>query len=410
MHDSRHRMLMLRQVLLLALVPIISSLSTMILVPIAVHAVGPAGWFSVASGQALGALANIIVIWGWNAAQISIISGLDFRRQIQAYHDSVLPRCVVLICIIPLIICVCCLLPGVDSLISALNACGAAIGGLTANWFYIASDRAKTYVICESIPMSIVQLSAAALLFSTGNLVLCSVLLFLAPTVSILISYLYIRKLSQIQNIPWLGGSLKQGATELRIRLPIMGASLLSTALQNVLTIGASVLMTNLTGAIVALADKLGKWTMTALTPILQVVSARAGKDLERTRNGVFVFYIIIGVFSLASVNIGWFALPWVAKLISLGEVAISPLIGAFIGGIVSLSVAEQLLGKTYLVAFRRLPMAALSAGIALTITVFATIPLVHSFQANGAMLAVILGQIVDVFILVLVIAHSQRQ
>lgn len=165
---------MKRRLLGFLLVPAIAALSPIIALPAVTQIAGPGGWASAIAGESIGTFAAIAIGWGWatiGPALISIAGDGDERARL--YRESLVVRLAISLIAVPALAVVCWFIatPGSEWLTILMGLQGALIA-LSFTWFSAGVGDPRTIVIFDAIPRLLANLAAAALVLSTGIVVL----------------------------------------------------------------------------------------------------------------------------------------------------------------------------------------------------------------------------------------------
>lgn len=165
---------MIKRIAAFAGLPLLASLASFILLPIVPRVGGVSAWNALALGQAVGAIAAIVVGLGWPlTGPAAVASSGDEAVRRRYYAVSFATRSLVLLCIIPLMGIVL-LFTGEPSQFgtSFLMACAQAAAGLTPAWYCIATGHAGRIAKYDVIPRMVATLGVVPLLLTTGQIFL----------------------------------------------------------------------------------------------------------------------------------------------------------------------------------------------------------------------------------------------
>lgn len=172
---------MIKRIAAFAGLPLLASLASFILLPIIATVGGPPVWNSLAVGQAVGAIAAIVIGLGWPlTGPAAVASERDAVTRRRLYATSFVTRFYVFVCAVPL-------MAGVLSLtgvreqfwVAFLMACAQAAAGLTPAWYCIATGHAGRIAKYDVIPRMVATLGVIPLLFATGGIFLYPLALLL---------------------------------------------------------------------------------------------------------------------------------------------------------------------------------------------------------------------------------------
>lgn len=165
---------MIKRIAAFAGLPLLSSLASFILLPIIANVGGTSAWNSLAVGQAVGAIAAILVGLGWPlTGPAAVASAAEESVRRRYYAVSFVTRSVVLICAVPLMAVALMFTNGTSEYwVAFLMACAQAAAGLTPAWYCIATGHAGRIAKYDVVPRMLATLGVIPLLFATGDIYL----------------------------------------------------------------------------------------------------------------------------------------------------------------------------------------------------------------------------------------------
>lgn len=142
----------LRRLLGFGLVPALSMLSSILLLPIISVKIGPSGWTAVAVGQSIGAIFSSVVSLAWGVIgghKIATSDSLVERRKIyrSSVHSRSLVFLLVVICVVPILL----LTVSGERLSTVLFMVGVSFNGLTASWYFSGVGLPKMLILNEGV-------------------------------------------------------------------------------------------------------------------------------------------------------------------------------------------------------------------------------------------------------------------
>jgi O-antigen/teichoic acid export membrane protein len=163
---------MIKRIAAFAGLPLLASLASFILLPIIARVGGAPAWNSLAVGQAVGAIAAIVIALGWpltGPAAVASASEATVRRR--HYAVSFLTRSLVFVCAVPVMAIALMFTSGAGQFwVAFLMACAQAAAGLTPAWYCIATGHAGRIAKYDVVPRMIATLGVIPLLFATGEI------------------------------------------------------------------------------------------------------------------------------------------------------------------------------------------------------------------------------------------------
>ncbi|MDQ0673458.1 O-antigen/teichoic acid export membrane protein [Pseudarthrobacter siccitolerans] len=164
---------MIKRIAAFAGLPLLSSLASFILLPIVARVGGAPVWTALALGQAIGAIAAIVVGLGWSlTGPAAVASSSDETVRRRHYAVSFATRSLALLGTIPLMF-VALTLAGnpANFWLAFLMACAQAASGLTPAWYCIATGQPGRIAKYDVIPRMVATLGVIPFLLATGHVV-----------------------------------------------------------------------------------------------------------------------------------------------------------------------------------------------------------------------------------------------
>ncbi|UUL77758.1 polysaccharide biosynthesis C-terminal domain-containing protein [Pseudarthrobacter sp. Fe7] len=163
---------MIKRIAAFAGLPLLASLASFILLPIIARVGGALAWNSLAVGQAIGAIAAIVIGLGWPlTGPAAVASESDTLARRRLYATSFATRSFVFVCAVPLMAAALAFTGVKDQFwVAFLMACAQAAAGLTPAWYCIATGHAGRIAKYDVIPRMVATLGVIPLLFATGGI------------------------------------------------------------------------------------------------------------------------------------------------------------------------------------------------------------------------------------------------
>ncbi|MHA7281106.1 lipopolysaccharide biosynthesis protein [Arthrobacter sp. MDT2-2] len=160
----------LKRLLGFSALPLISSLTPLLLLPVVARIGGVEGWASVALGQSVGAFGAIVVGYGLHiSGPAAIIEANSLEDQRQVYSDAISARLLLLSIVLPVCAFIAWLLGAesykFDSLMMSL---AMLMNGISPAWYLIGLGRPGSIAKYETIPKMAATLLSLILLLVTG--------------------------------------------------------------------------------------------------------------------------------------------------------------------------------------------------------------------------------------------------
>lgn len=169
--------------------PILSALAPFIILPLITRVVGAEGWANFATGQSIGILGMVVVLFGWGiAGPVRVArSHSDAERSI-ILRESIRTRLLTSTIAVPAAAVATALISGPAFRIeSILIAIAMTLGGLTPAWFCIGQGNPRALMLFDAAPKLAASLLALPIVAFTGQVVWYPLLLlaFTLPAVAL---------------------------------------------------------------------------------------------------------------------------------------------------------------------------------------------------------------------------------
>ncbi|TFC56973.1 MULTISPECIES: hypothetical protein [unclassified Cryobacterium] len=152
-------------------VPLLSILSSFMLLPLLARYGGAEGWVSLAIGQSVGGFAAILIVFGWTLIGPKRVAGKAALEATGQYWISLVQRSAVAVVAIPLAVIVSAALsPSGHVELSVGMALAASLAGFSPAWFWVGSGTPRSMVVFEALPRLLATLSAFLVLLLTQDL------------------------------------------------------------------------------------------------------------------------------------------------------------------------------------------------------------------------------------------------
>lgn len=121
-------------------------------IPAMVAASGPHAWGMIAAGQSIGAVAAVVVAYGWGMSGPAKIARADFDGRLSEYAESVVCELLIFVPIGLAAFVIAWLIGNDYGLYAGVGALSTASVGLTANWYFIGRAQPYALLVGETLP------------------------------------------------------------------------------------------------------------------------------------------------------------------------------------------------------------------------------------------------------------------
>ncbi|WP_434613484.1 polysaccharide biosynthesis protein [Arthrobacter sp. A5] len=265
--------------------PLLSLITPLLLLPVIAGFVGPGGISSVISGQAIGTFGATVLMWGWNVdGPVAIARAHDARSRGAVYLKSIRTRLVLLVLVLPVSAAIAAAVAVPGFRVEAVSMAWAAVlAGMSPAWFCIGLGQPRLLALYDTIPRFIATALAAPLLLLTHQLWNYTAILALATVATLIMFH---RRFSR--DGQWLPTSLANTLRELKSQGHTAGINLAGNAYASTPTPIATVTSPPVASGSLATADTLyrfGLFTVVALGNAFQSWTIERGISNGRQRH-----------------------------------------------------------------------------------------------------------------------------
>lgn len=389
---------------------VVNAVVSLMTIPALVAVLGPDAWGRVAVAQSAGALGSVVVGFGWAVVGPASVAALPRNARGDYFGRSIPPRLILFSVTIPALILLTLLVARPTSnaawLSEILIAVGMAAAGLSSSWFFVAEAAPWRLVLWDLLPRAAGTLAAVGVLLATRSLLLFAVLFLLGYLAAAVSGTWSVLRRHPTQVKP---PSMRELAATLRTSLPAFTTAATSALYVNVPLLLLSALNPAAL-ATYALADKIYRFSLTAVQPINQIAQGYvpAGRESERpNRINVAATGTAVAAltFGLLFVVFG----PWLGEVLSRGEIEVPRVIFALLAAAGLCVVLSRFTGLTYLVLVERTRTLARSTVLGAVTGIFLTVILAPSLGGTGVAAAILGAEIFVLIVQLIVILNIRR-
>lgn len=174
---------------LFSLLPVLSAVSPLLILPIISRATGPAGWAAVAIGQAIGVASIALVDYGWTTQGPRLLAMTPDADRRSLLTASVQARLITGTPTFVLVAVVCVLLaPAGFGAVCATVGLASAVSGLLPTWYFIASGRPSKIAVYDTAPRVLAAVLSILPVAAAGSAMPYGVILLAVTVVAVVVS------------------------------------------------------------------------------------------------------------------------------------------------------------------------------------------------------------------------------
>jgi PST family polysaccharide transporter len=155
----------LKRLLGFGIVPALSILSSVALIPLISRSFGPDGWVALTMGSSIGAIVSVIAGMAWSVFGGNAVASVGPQARIAMFRTSIAGRGVMLLALVPPAAVASLFLVDDRRLETILFMIGISLNALTASWFFAGTGEPKRLILNEGVVrLAVYMASAIALL------------------------------------------------------------------------------------------------------------------------------------------------------------------------------------------------------------------------------------------------------
>lgn len=153
------------------LLPLLVLVLPFLLLPVISRVVGPEGWASITSGQAIGVFAATIILWNWNiSGPVEIARAAASPSRGALYSSSIRSRVVMAAVVLPLMTLTVALVAHHGFRLDAITmAWATALTGFSPAWYGIGTGQPRILAAYDTLPRFFAAVISAPLIVVTGQ-------------------------------------------------------------------------------------------------------------------------------------------------------------------------------------------------------------------------------------------------
>lgn len=381
------------------------AISSLLLIPAMVEVGGQRAWGAIAVGQTIGAVAAVLIYFGWGHTGPAMVARADIASARQEFSESVRTR-LVLFGPVALVACgLAALVSPSYSVLASVGCLAATTVGFTSDWYFVGSRRPYAYLLLETLPRVlgtgagiVLLLNGVTILAGPLSLLAGMLLAFAATSWWVLrrrpVTAIARRPVREIMCAQRNGVGSGVGASAYSA-LPLVLISLFAPGIQ----------------PSYALVDKLQRQLSVALGPVVAVVQGYVPRrdpsvTMRRARQA-----LVAGAgFCLALAAVVLVVAPWLFGWLGAGKVQPDYSVMIVMSVLVGLNVWESVLARAVLASFDRLDAVARGTAISVAVGLPLVVAGALTFGLIGAFVGVLIGLTArTAYELVSAIMHMRR-
>lgn len=334
--------------------------ASLVAIPAMIHSSGPDAWGAIALGQNFGAIAAMVVAYGWGISGPAEVAMGTAETRLIEFLGSMKVRLflfvpVGLAAVLPTL-----LLTNVRPDLAAVGAVVATLPGLVSNWFFVGLARPYVLMLVETAPRVVFTMvgiwamatgsdAIVGLAWQGGGLVAA----FACSSIWILRHLKY--RSSQAPALPSMGALLRQYGNGV--------ASSIGSSLYAALPLAIVAMVAPSAQPMFALVDKLQRQVVVAIYPIISVLQGwvpRAANPAPRAKK-----VIIAGAGLSIVIALGTWAFGgWLMHLLGRGQLNPPNEVVAMMGVVLGLNFYVATLGHAVLATYKQMRALAISTAV----------------------------------------------
>lgn len=343
------------------LIPGLSAITPVIVLPAISQSFGVAGWNAVAIAQSLGATAAVAIGLGWGLSGTQRVARQTRRAVARTFVASMLTRSLAAALLIPLVVVGTLLLVPEHRIAAILIAVGTALTGFSAGWVFVGTGRPAHIMYAEAIPRVILTGIAAVLILAGQPLVWYGIALVTASLLAIVLPW----RLLAAERADATRWSARRIVRLTGRQWPALTSGLLSTAYMSFSTAAVAMVAPGALPLFAAM-DRVMRMTLQVLFGMNRMLQKWVGGAPDARLRIHRAFLVVLATTAAAAFCGVAFAVgcPLAVELLFAGTLAVPTEVAVASGALLAVIMVSNSTGNTLLVALGRTGGVALSAGV----------------------------------------------
>ncbi|VXC53396.1 lipopolysaccharide biosynthesis protein [Plantibacter sp. T3] len=370
----------------------ILALLSLVSIPALISELGTTAWSGLAVGQAIGVVGSIAVAWGWGVVGPASIARREAESQRRYYESSLVPRLILLIPASMAIAGIAWLLPLADHAASFLQALAIASYGAASPWYFIGRGMPKQMFLVDTLPRVLVTLAGIAFLYLGADARIYAGLQLAGTIAVVVLTHLAIVG-TQRKPAATASAGLRRMTFRLRRQVPALSTAAVAASY---LALPLIVMPTISPAAVApfAMSDRFLKWTVTAITPVTQVlqgwIPARDGNFRSRALPALHFSTL----FGLACGSTVTFVAPFLSSLLSHNQIQLSLWATAGVGLMIWMTVISRVVSSAILIPLGGVRAVLHSALVGAAVGLLLLVPATLTFGYVGATWSIAVAEV----------------
>jgi hypothetical protein len=153
-----------------ALVPMLSMIATLALLPLVSGTFGPAGWSAVMLGQSLGAFVSVLAGLAWQVTGAQLVASSEPPKRRLIYAESLRSRALMLMLCLPPAVIIALVLISTYRLETVAFLLATSLNCFNASWYFAGTGQPKFVLINEGLIRLGVYIASIPLVIYSGQL------------------------------------------------------------------------------------------------------------------------------------------------------------------------------------------------------------------------------------------------
>ncbi|RZU60820.1 O-antigen/teichoic acid export membrane protein [Zhihengliuella halotolerans] len=407
------RKLFLRKLTSFGASTVLLSAITFLSIPITISVLGTERWASFALGQAIGEVCRVIVTWSWNSVGITRTAALEESERFAEFTKSLAPRAVLLAACLGGILIVTFSYDVADYFLFTTAAAGGAMVGLTASWYFISIGDSRGFFVWSAAPRAFALLLGSLTLLIWPEPQILGYAIIIGAIFAILGGNTVIFRLHRRSDNRQSVGFRKriiEVPSLLRQGFGAFSIGFIAAARLSVPILMAPTVISSSLTPLLALSDKIVRWSNTAATPCLQVIQSRLPKWGANVESRALRGSLVGAVVGFIGSSLVFVTTPPLAKFLTGGSIDVDYALSGILSIIVFCWFSNMVVGNSALGLLGRTKSVAGYSLLSLFVGIAAFFPLVRFYDVHGAFMSLAIMEIALSIILAFILGRSVRR
>lgn len=391
-----------------ALIPLVSALSPLVVIPALTATFGAETWGTVALAQSIGSAAAVVIELGWGLNGPQRVARASERARPQLYALALSTKLLIFVPVVVPAVVLTVLLAPTDPVVAALITAATALSTLSPSWFFIGTGQPRRILLLDALPRLLTNVVAfLAISFAGAPLLVYPALLFVGTALPPVLGWAAVgSSASMVRSfgLKRVVRCIRAQSVALQGRLASAAYIALPIAIVGAASPSALVLF--------SAAERLQRLVLALLSAFPNAMQGWVGSsDSPSSRRRRLTVALRLNIALGLVAGLAFWAFGGLAsRLLFSGEIDLPYHITALCGGVIAITCVSRATGGLGLVAVRRIDALRNSALVGAMVGPLAIWVLAASLGSTGGLLAELLTESIVLSVQAVILYRALRR